>query len=144
MLTPQAIHGFLTELGLEPTSSDVRHIIDELDWSGSGVVSRSSSSPCMESGQLCCKSTLCLLLQAHAALIVDWVSEQLQKHAACLTYWDVGHWCNTLVNKNVSCLLATTNQQYCIMSTKIQVPVNRQGRFRSFFGGFKRRLLVCL
>ena len=42
MLTPADISGFLTELGLEPTSSDVLHIIDELDWSGSGVVSRSA------------------------------------------------------------------------------------------------------
>lgn len=40
VLTPAAIGGFLTELGLEPTSIDVLHIIDELDWSGSGVVSR--------------------------------------------------------------------------------------------------------
>ena len=39
-LTPADINGFLTELGLEPTSSDVLHIIDELDWSSSGIVSR--------------------------------------------------------------------------------------------------------
>lgn len=42
VLTPADIRGFLTELGLEPTSSDVLHIIDELDWSGGGIVSRSS------------------------------------------------------------------------------------------------------
>lgn len=40
VLTPAAISGFLAELGLEPTSSDVLHIVEELDWSGSGVVSR--------------------------------------------------------------------------------------------------------
>ncbi|DBB02881.1 TPA: hypothetical protein ACH3X1_013486 [Trebouxia sp. C0004] len=40
VLTPADINGFLNELGLEPTSSDVLHIIDELDWSGSGIVSR--------------------------------------------------------------------------------------------------------
>ena len=40
VLTSADINGFLNELGLEPTSSDVLHIIDELDWSGSGVVSR--------------------------------------------------------------------------------------------------------
>ncbi|KAL3159876.1 hypothetical protein ABBQ38_010274 [Trebouxia sp. C0009 RCD-2024] len=40
VLTPADIRGFLTELGLEPTSSDVLHIIDELDWSGGGIVSR--------------------------------------------------------------------------------------------------------
>ena len=44
MLTPADIRGFLTELGLEPTSSDVLHIIDELDWSGGGIVSRSSAT----------------------------------------------------------------------------------------------------
>lgn len=42
VLTPADIRGFLTELGLEPTSSDVLHIIDELDWSGGGIVSRSA------------------------------------------------------------------------------------------------------
>lgn len=40
VLTPADINGFLAELGLEPTSSDVLHIIDELDWSSSGIVSR--------------------------------------------------------------------------------------------------------
>ncbi|KAL0037315.1 hypothetical protein WJX79_001603 [Trebouxia sp. C0005] len=40
VLTPADINGFLNELGLEPISSDVLHIIDELDWSGSGIVSR--------------------------------------------------------------------------------------------------------
>lgn len=40
VLAPADINGFLNELGLEPTSSDVLHIIDELDWSGSGIVSR--------------------------------------------------------------------------------------------------------
>ena len=44
VLTPADIRGFLTELGLEPTSSDVLHIIDELDWSGGGIVSRSSAT----------------------------------------------------------------------------------------------------
>ena len=45
VLTPANIHGFLSELGLEPTSSDVLHIIDELDWSGSGIVSRWPPQP---------------------------------------------------------------------------------------------------
>ncbi len=43
VLTSADINGFLNELGLEPTSSDVLHIIDELDWSGSGIVSRYAS-----------------------------------------------------------------------------------------------------
>lgn len=46
VLTPADINGFLSGLGLEPTSSDVLHIIDELDWSGSGIVSRSGTAYC--------------------------------------------------------------------------------------------------
>ena len=42
VLTPADINGFLAGLGLGPTGSDVRHIIDELDWSSSGIVSRCS------------------------------------------------------------------------------------------------------
>ena len=39
-LTPDAIAAFLTDLGLEPTHYDIRHIMQELDPASKGAVSR--------------------------------------------------------------------------------------------------------
>ena len=39
-LTALDIAAFLCDLGLEPTATEVGHIVDELDWSGAGVVTR--------------------------------------------------------------------------------------------------------
>jgi len=41
-LTPEAIHAFLADVGLEATPFDMRHIMAELDPEHTGIVSRSS------------------------------------------------------------------------------------------------------
>ena len=41
-LTPEAIHAFLADVGLEATPFDMRHIMAELDPEHSGIVSRAS------------------------------------------------------------------------------------------------------
>jgi hypothetical protein len=41
-LTPEAIHAFLGDVGLEATPFDMRHIMAELDPEHSGIVSRTS------------------------------------------------------------------------------------------------------
>ena len=72
MLTPADINGFLAELGLEPTSSDVLHIIDELDWSSSGIVSR--CAPCLEVPQQCLNLLFTCLNMPVIALEWAWAS----------------------------------------------------------------------
>ena len=41
-LTPEAIHAFLADVGLEATPFDMRHIMAELDPEHTGIVSRAS------------------------------------------------------------------------------------------------------
>ena len=42
ILTPEAIHAFLADVGLEASPFDMRHIMAELDPEHTGIVSRSS------------------------------------------------------------------------------------------------------